>query len=348
MRASKQIIATTLASLAAGALVLVAGTGVSRSDDDAMSSRAKLIAAFRRPSEIPFPTSDPYSEAKAHLGRMLFFDPILSGSKTQACASCHNPALSWQDGLARGMGANNEPMETRTPTLLNVAWVPKLGWDGHFRNLESVAFGPITNPDIMNMPEKELIARLSVIPGYVAAFRAAFGNGISKNNIEQALATFERSIVAGQAPFDRWIDGDRNAISPAAKHGFDLFNGKAHCSACHSGWSFTDSSFHDVGVATGNDIGRGRLFPTSTSLRYAFKTPTLRDVDRRAPYMHDGSVKTLGQVVDLYNRGGINRPSRAEDIRPLGLTAQEKADLIAFLHTLTGTPETIALTSLPR
>ena len=175
-----------------------------------------------------------------------------------------------------------------------------------------------------------------------------FVDGISKNNIEQALATFERSIVAGQAPFDRWINGDRNAISPAAKHGFDLFNGKAHCSACHSGWSFTDSSFHDVGVATGKDIGRGSLFPTSASLRYAFKTPTLRDVDRRAPYMHDGSVKTLGQVVDLYNRGGINRPSRAEDIRPLGLTAQEKADLIAFLHTLTGTPETIALTSLPR
>jgi cytochrome c peroxidase len=349
MRASKQMLVSGLASLAAGLLVLAAGTVMSHSEDGATPKRAKLMGEFRRPSEIPFPSSDPYSEAKARLGRMLFFDPVLSGSKTQACASCHNPALSWQDGLPRGIGANNEPMEARTPTLLNVAWVPKLGWDGHFRNLESVAFGPITNPTIMNMPEKELIARLSAIPGYVDAFQATFGDdGISKSNIELALATFERSIVAGEAPFDRWINGDKNAISAAAKRGFDLFNGKGHCSACHSGWSFTDSSFHDVGVATGSDIGRGRLFPTSASLRYAFKTPTLRDVDRRAPYMHDGSVKTLKQVIDLYNRGGIARPSRGEDIRPLGLTAQEKLDLIAFLHTLTGTPVTVALTALPR
>lgn len=349
MRTGTLTTITALASLAAGMMVLVAGTAVSRSDDALMASRAKLKADYRRPSEIPFPASNPYTEAKARLGRMLFFDPVLSGPKTQACASCHNPALSWQDGLPRGVGVHQEPMAVRTPTLLNVAWVPKLGWDGHFRNLENVAFGPITNPGIMDMPEKDLVARLSSIPGYTSAFQAAFGDGgISKRNIELALATFERSIVAGEAPFDRWIGGDRNAISAAAKRGFDLFNGKAHCSACHSGWSFTDASFHDIGVATGADIGRGRLFPTSASLRYAFKTPTLRDVDRRAPYMHDGSVATLEQVVDLYNRGGIDRPSRADDIRPLGLTTQEKADLIAFLHTLTGTPVTVALTTLPR
>jgi cytochrome c peroxidase len=349
MRTSRLAAITGLASLAAGMVVLVAGTVVSRSDEGAAPDRAKLMAEYRRPPQIPFPPSNPYTEAKARLGRMLFFDPVLSGPKTQACASCHNPALSWQDGLPRGIGAGMEPMAVRTPTLLNVAWTPKLGWDGHFRNLESVAFGPITNPKIMNMSEKELVARLSAIPGYVAAFNTAFGDsGISKHNIELALATFERSIVSGEAPFDRWVNGDKNAISAAAKRGFDLFNGKAHCSACHSGWSFSDASFHDVGVATGSDIGRGRLFPTSVSLRYAFKTPTLRDVDRRAPYMHDGSVKSLEQVVDLYDRGGIDRPSRDEDIRPLGLTVQEKADLIAFLHTLTGTPATVALTTLPR
>ena len=297
----------------------------------------------------PSPTSTASLSEPAQLGALIFSDQSLSASGRQSCASCHNPALSWQDGLPRGVGANMEPMAVRTPTLLNVAWTPKLGWDGHFRDLESVAFGPITNPGIMNMPEKELIARLSAIPGYVKAFHTAFGDtGVSKHNIELALATFERSIVAGEAPFDRWINGDKTAISAAAKRGFDLFNGKAHCSACHSGWSFTDSSFHDVGVATGKDIGRGRLCPTSESLRYAFKTPTLRDVDRRAPYMHDGSVATLEKVIDLYNRGGIDRPSRAEDVRPLGLTAQNKADLIAFLHTLTGTPVTVALTALPR
>jgi cytochrome c peroxidase len=274
---------------------------------------------------------------------------LLSGSASRACSSCHNPALSWQDNLPRGIGENQEAMATRTPTLLNVAWVPKLAWDGHFRDLESVAFGPISNPKIMNMPEPVLVARLSAIPGYVSAFKAAFGPGaITKTKIELALATFQRSIVSGEAPFDRWIKGDERAISDAAKRGFDLFNGKANCAACHSGWAFTDASFHDVGTATGDDIGRGRFFPTSTKLRYAFKTPTLRDVARRAPYMHDGSVATLAQVIDLYDKGGIDRPSRADDIKPLGLSAQEKADLIAFLATLTAAPSTVALTTLPR
>jgi len=154
--------------------------------------------------------------------------------------------------------------------------------------------------------------------------------------------------VSGEAPFDRWIKGDERAISVAAKRGFDLFNGKGHCAACHSGWSFSDSSFHDIGTARGDDIGRGRLFPTSVQLRYAFKTPTLRDVARRAPYMHDGSVATLADVIDLYDKGGIDRPSRAEEIRPLHLTAQEKGDLIAFLQTLTAAPSAVALTTLPR
>ena len=126
------------------------------------------------------------------------------------------------------------------------------------------------------------------------------------------MATFERTIVSGEAPFDRWIKGDEKAINAAAKRGFDLFVGKAHCASCHSGWAFTDSSFHDIGTATGDDIGRGKLFPTSIKLQYAFKTPTLRDVARRAPYMHDGSDATLEAVIDLYDRGGIDRPSRSE------------------------------------
>jgi cytochrome c peroxidase len=336
------------ASLAAGCLLLLVGTVASRSDDGARQ-RDKWKADYRRPDAIPFPASDPYSEAKSQLGRLLFFDPVMSGSGTRACAACHNPALSWQDNLPRGIGENQEPMPVRTPTLLNVAWVPKLGWDGHFRDLEAVAFGPISNPKIMNMPEDVLVERLSAIPGYVSAFNSAFGAGsITKRKIELALATFQRSIVSGEAPFDRWIKGDEHAIDAAAKRGFDLFNGKAHCAACHSGWAFSDSSFHDVGTAQGDDIGRGRFFPTSEKLRYAFKTPTLRDVARRAPYMHDGSVATLSEVIDLYNKGGIDRPSRAEDIKPLGLTAQEKADLIAFLDTLTAAPATVAVTTLPR
>jgi cytochrome c peroxidase len=301
--------------------------------------------SYRRPAEIPYPEDNPYSAAKAALGRMLFFDPILSGSHNRSCGTCHNPSLSWGDGNPRAIG--EKPLAVRSPTLLAIAWIPRLGWDGKFRDLESVAFGPITSPANMTLPEAELMARLQAAPVYVAAFDTAFGpNSINRRNVELALATFERSIVAGQTPFDNWVDGDDSAISAAAKRGFGLFNGKARCSACHSGFAFTDGSFHDIGTATGEDVGRGRFFPTSVKLRHAFKTPTLRDVARRAPYMHDGSVPTLAAVIDLYDRGGIERPSRSVHIRPLELTQAEKTDLVAFLNTLTSPPQ--ARSSSPR
>jgi cytochrome c peroxidase len=328
------------------ALVLLAGAGLAicaGAAPDRVSWREK----FQRPAEIPFPQDNPYSAAKSKLGRMLFFDPILSGSQTHPCASCHVPGLSWGDGRARALGVKTLPL--RTPTILNIAWIPKLGWDGHFRDLEAVAFGPITSPDNMNLPEKTLIERLSAIPGYVEAFDAAFGKGeITRRKIELALATYERSIVSGEAPFDRWIKGDETAVPANAKRGFDLFVGKANCVACHSGWAFTDGSFHDIGTAKNNDFGRGRLFPTSVKLRYAFKTPTLRDVARRAPYMHDGSIATLEAVVELYDRGGVARPSRSEHIAPLRLSKDEKADLIAFLNALSDAPESVSVPALPR
>jgi cytochrome c peroxidase len=332
----------------AACLTLLLSSGASVSDE-ARSDRPHWQEQYRRPTDIPFPHDNPYSEAKSRLGRMLFFDPAFSDTQSRSCATCHNPSLSWGDSLPRAIGAKHEVLPLRTPTLLNVAWIPRLGWDGHFRDLEAVAFGPITASNNMNVSEKVLVERLSAIPGYVSAFDTAFGEGaITQRKIELALATFERSIVSGEAPFDRWIKGDEDVISESAKRGFDLFNGKAHCASCHSGWAFTDSSFHDIGTATDDDLGRGRLFPTSVKLRYAFKTPTLRDVARRAPYMHDGSVPTLGAVVDLYNRGGIDRPSRSELIKPLGLTDAEKADLVAFLHTLTSTPSSWSVTALPR
>jgi cytochrome c peroxidase len=332
----------------AACLMLLLSSGASVSGE-AHADRAQWQAKYQRPAEIPFPDDNPYSEAKFRLGRTLFFEPAFSDTQTRSCATCHNPGLSWTDGLARAIGAKHEVLPIRTPTLLNVAWVPRLGWDGHFRDLEGVAFGPITASNNMNVSETELVERLSAIPGYVSAFDSAFGEGpITRRKIELTLAIFERSIVSTEAPFDHWIKGEDTAISESAARGFDLFNGKAHCASCHSGWAFTDSSFHDIGTATGDDLGRGRLFPTSAKLRYAFKTPTLRDVARRAPYMHDGSVPTLAAVVDLYNRGGIDRPSRSELIEPLGLTATEKADLIAFLQTLTGTPASWSMTALPR
>ena len=332
--------------IAAVALVISAGGSLFGAG---VVSLHALRIQYRRPAEIPYPKENPYSHAKYALGRTLFFDPILSGAKVRSCSTCHNPGLSWADGQPRAIGENQQPLPLRTPTLLNVAWTPKLGWDGHFGDLEGVAMGPITSPDNMNLPLASLIERLSAIPGYVSAFDAAFGKGeITSLKIEQALATFERSIVSDEAPFDRWIRGDETAINAAAKRGFALFNGKGNCAACHSGWAFTDASFHDIGVAKDDDIGRGRLFPTSVKLKYAFKTPTLRDVARRGPYMHDGSLPTLEDVIDLYNRGGIERPSRDDQIHQLNLPLGDKEDLIAFLQTLSGKPEPVSVPALPR
>jgi cytochrome c peroxidase len=336
-----------------GILIMIAMGGAAPPSDTQLSpaAMADLKELYRRPEAIPFPSENPYSEAKANLGRMLFFDPILSGSRTISCSSCHNPSLSWSDGVRLANGSGR--MQLHSPTLLDVAWVPVLGWDGKFKSLEGVAFGPLLNPDNMNNNEAEIVGRLSAIPGYVEAFSQAFpgarpGNAISRREIEQALATFERTIVASKAPFDRWIEGDETAIDASAKRGFVLFNGKAGCANCHEGPSFTDDSFHDIGIANENDIGRGRLFPTSVKLRHAFKVPTLRDVGRRAPYMHDGSIATLEAVVDAYNTGGIDRPSRSELIKPLSLSDTEKHDLIDFLNTLTGEPTRFDLHTLPR
>jgi cytochrome c peroxidase len=312
------------------------------------SQRAAWQSQYHRPESIPFPDSNPFTAEKAELGRMLFFDPLLSGSRTIACASCHNPGLSWGDGRPRAWGEGGL-MALRSPTLIDVAWMERLGWDGKYKDVESVAFVPITSPANMNLPLAALLTRLSAIQGYVRAFSSAFGEGeITRRKIELALATFERTLVSQEAPFDRWIEGDANAISPAAQRGFDLFNGKARCAGCHSGWPFSDGSFHDIGIGNGADIGRGRLFASSIKLQYAFKTPTLRDVARRAPYMHDGSIPTLADVIDLYDRGGIDRPSRSELISPLGLSQAEKDDLIAFLETLTATPRGVEVPVLPR
>lgn len=306
--------------------------------------RAGWRAAYRAPAAIPFPEENPYVPAKADLGRRLFFDPILSGDGSRSCATCHMPERAWGDGRTRALTRDHGDMDLRTPTLFNLAWSEgPLGWDGKFPDLESVAAMPMVAPGNMNLPMAEALARLSADAAYAAAFAAAFDDpAITRERLEAALATFQRLIVARPSPFDRWIAGDEAAVTEPAKRGFDLFNGRAGCAACHSGWSFTDGSFQDIGVGRGEDIGRGRFMRSSVALRYAFKTPSLREVARRAPYMHDGSLPSLEAVLDLYDRGGIERPSRSRSIRPLHLSAEERADLLAFLGTLSAAtgPET--------
>lgn len=312
------------------------------------SAVMSLKAKYRRPTTIPFPKDNPYTAAKVDLGKKLYFDTRLSAANALACASCHDPAFEWGDGRPKGVGHGMKQLGRRSPTIVNVAYGEIFMWDGRMASLEEQALAPITTDVEMNLPIDQLVERLKSIAEYGPLFQAAFPTeGISPGTIAKAIATYERTVVSGRAPFDTWIDGNEKAISDSAKNGFVLFNTKANCSACHSGWNFTDDSFHDIGLAD-EDIGRGEFFPNVMKMQHAFKTPGLREIARRAPYMHDGSIATLNAVVDHYAQGGIDRPSRSDDMKPLKLADQEKMDLVSFLDSLTSEMEPTTIPVLPR
>jgi cytochrome c peroxidase len=303
---------------------------------------------YQRPEMIPFPKGNPYTPEKTSLGKKLYFDPRMSVTSSQSCASCHSPGLGWGDGLSVGVGHNMAKLNRHSPTIVNAAWGEIFMWDGKFASLEEQALGPIQAAGEMNMPMERLMERLASIAEYKPLFDAAFPNvGISPKTIAEAIATYERTVVSERAPFDAWIDGDEQAISAEAKRGFVVFNTKGRCSSCHEGWNLTNDSFHDIGLP-GIDLGRGELLPGISKMQHAFKTPGLREITSRGPYMHDGSVATLEQVVEHYDQGGIDRPSRSDLINPIGLTSQEKAELIAFMKTLTSVLTPTSLPVLPR
>jgi cytochrome c peroxidase len=303
---------------------------------------------YLRPTAIPFPADNPYSKDRELLGKILFFDPRLSHSGSISCANCHNPELSWDDGLAKPVGEGMRQEGRRAPTILNAAWEDLLFWDGRAPDLEHQALVPIASDGEMNQPLDAMARTVNGIQGYKALFDAAYpGEPIDERTIAKAIATFERTVVSGKAPFDRWIEGDESAISEQAKRGFDLFNGRAGCAKCHSGWNFTDNGFHDIGVDS-SDRGRGAILPLD-AMQFAFKTPTLRDCGLRSPFMHDGSEPTLERVIEFYDRGGqLSRPSLAPEIVPLHLSAQEKEDLLAFLKSLTSVDRPVEIPPLPR
>jgi cytochrome c peroxidase len=200
----------------------------------------------------------------------------------------------------------------------------------------------------MGMPIARLVDRLNSISSYGSLFENAFpGEGVNPNTLAKAIAAYERTIVSEQAPFDTWVEGAEQAISEKAKRGFVLFNTKGQCSSCHEGWNFTNDGFQDIGLPS-TDIGRGKYLPDIVKMQHAFKTPGLREIASRAPYMHDGSLATLEDVVEHYDQGGLDRPSRSDLMKPLGLTSQEKADLVAFLKTLTSNLSPTAVPTLPR
>jgi cytochrome c peroxidase len=332
----------TAARIALSTLAVVAASASAPADD-----LTQLKAAYKRPLEVPFPASNPYTLEKAALGKALFFDPRLSGVQNINCASCHNPSFGWEVPVETAVGAQNVHLGRQAPTVLDAAWRQPFFWDGRAATAEDQAKGPIQAPMEMNLPLSDAVERLSAIPAYDAWFKKAFPDtGVSGDTIVAAIATFERTVVASYAPFDKWIDGDESAISESAKRGFMLFTGKAMCSECHSGWEFTDNQFHDIGT-TETDIGRAKIEPDNPLAMYAFKTPTLRDTAQRAPYMHSGKFATLKDVIKHYMTGGIDRPSRSPQMAAISLDDSEVDDLIAFMGTLTGEKQVVTLPVLP-
>lgn len=307
----------------------------------------ELKTSYSRPDHIEFPKDAPYSPQMATLGKLLFFDPRLSKAQNMSCATCHNPSFGWETPVAKAIGGLNIPLKRHAPTVLNLADAPLLNWDGRAKTLEEQAEGPLTHPAEMANNMDDLIIRLSKISSYKKWFNEVFPDeGINRENLLKAIATYERTIQSGLAPFDRWIDGDEEAISEEAKLGFTLFNGKAKCSNCHLGWSFTNHSMQDIGIPT-DDIGYGEFEPQNTKSYFVFKTPGLRNISARAPYMHNGSIENLDSIIEHYVSGGIERPSKSPYVEQFSVSNQERAALIAFLETLTEENLNVPTPTLP-
>ncbi len=305
-----------------------------------------VLTEFARPETIPFPADNPYTLEKAALGKMLFFDQRMSKGQNISCASCHNPSFGWEVPFAKALGSQNTELPRHANTVLNLAWGKHFFWDGRADSLEAQARGPIEDPKEMANTMDVIVQRLSQIEEYNQWFKQAFPKeGLTENNVLKAIATYERTLISSEAPFDKWIAGDETAISEEAKSGFRLFVGKAKCIACHTGWNFTDNEFHDIGLF---DYDEGRAAITNISSQsHAFKTPGLRNISQRAPYMHNGSLANLKSVMAHYIGGGVQRPSLSKEMQPLDLNQKEIREIILFLESLTGNNNVVALPILP-
>ncbi len=262
---------------------------------------------------LPVPEENPLTTEKIELGRRLFFDRRLSRDGSIACSSCHDPERAFSDGRAVAVGVFGRQGRRNSPALVNRGYGRSFFWDGRVATLEEQVLKPIEDSSEMDLPLSEAAARVSLAP----------------EEISRALTSFVRSILSGDSPFDRFINGDRSALSTEQQAGLELFRGKANCVACHVGPNFTDERLHNTGVAW-----RDGKFADAGAGQGNFKTPTLREIARTAPYMHDGSIATLEDVIDYYDRGGNRNPGLDPEIRPLHLSAAEKQNLIAFLHCL--------------
>lgn len=283
------------------------------------------------------PADNPLTAEKAALGKQLYYDPRLSGDGKLSCYSCHVCEKGLTDGLALAKGAFDKPLTRSAPTMWNIGYHWALYWDGRAPNLEKQAAAAWTGAN-MGAKDKvaEIVATLNATPGYAAQFQSVFGGPASEANIPQALASYMRTIISDDTPWDRWQKGDEGAVSDAVKRGYALFQSKG-CATCHSGVLLTDQQFHNIGIgmaAATPDVGRFKVSNEAKDTG-AFKTPTLRDISQSAPYFHDGSVPTLEAAVDLMLAGGIDNPHLSKDkLKPQTATPAEKADLLEFLKSL--------------
>ena len=295
-----------------------------------------------------YPEDNPYSPVKAELGRYLYFDTRLSSDNTVSCASCHEPGKAFTDSSPVSTGIGDQLGGRSAPTVINRAYTTLQFWDGRAHSLEEQAKGPLANPLEMTLePEADqaheaVVGRILEIPGYKDLFGDAFDDSeITIDHVAKAIATFERTVLSGNSAFDRYKAGDESALNDSERRGMDIFFQRTACDACHLGFNFSDESFVNVGIGfdpetgTFDDQGRFKVTEDPRDLG-AFKTPTLREVEFTGPYMHDGSLETLEEVVEHYDRGGVPNPQIDQRIKPLLLSSQDKADLVAFLRSLDG------------
>ena len=317
----------------AALLLFASGIAPVRAQDADMYAAWRPL--FQREDNPPAPPDNPLGPDKVMLGARLFADPRLSGDGNRSCATCHRLDRAFTDGLRRPLALSHARLARNTPTLFNLAWSGFYFWDGRAPSLEIQVGMPIEAADEMHGDWPTILRRLGEDGELVEKFRGAFAEEASpsQSSIRKALASYVRSLVSPRTRFDAFIEGDARALRPAEVRGFGLFVGKAACVLCHVGWRFTDDRFHDIGLRS-KDAGRGAVAGGTPGLT-AFKTPSLRELTHTAPYMHDGSLPTLAAVIRHYSGGFVARPSLATTLnRHLRLSAREKADLIAFLRTL--------------
>jgi cytochrome c peroxidase len=300
--------------------------------------------------KVRIPSHNLQFDAKVELGKLLFFDSRLSKDGSVSCASCHVPAAGFSDPRQFSLGVGGKQGGRNAPPAMNAAYNHLQFWDGRAGSLEEQALGPIQNPIEMAETLEGVVKKLSKVKAYRDRFRAVFGGDVSPDNIAKAIAAFERTLISTDSPFDRFIAGDKSALSEAAQRGFELFQGKARCVLCHNSPNFTDNKFHNIGVPqTGplkEDVGRYAVTKRESD-RGAFKTPSLRSIALTAPYMHTGGFKTLEEVMEFYNKGGEPVSGKDAFMTALNLTDQEKKDLVEFMNSLTGELKNMSLPKLP-